>query len=371
MRCTLNIEVAVERFAAFAELAWMERRPELAALCEAARAAGGRLTPDGVRAVLPGVSEPGAKNVIGWCRALRLFDEGGALTALGDDVAKTGEAPVPEQGVFDFWTVRHPLLGSRALHVERITATQDGRFDAMTAITQTPELGVVYRSCVDPRDRFMVRVICPGGSVVGMVRPTVARCRVAWTLDFTAGTERFTLTGTIDGDGAPRPIRHEAESGGDDLEAVLASWARGPLAVFGRWDSQGRRLAVPFADLAVDAQDRFQKALSLDHAEVPGRGTWKNVQIDGVPIGPATAEDAARWSMARLDRRLAEGFRYRTHDDVAALFASITRATPLEAHAPALPASKALLDRHAATPAILWSLAAPADLFPTQIEVLR
>ena len=105
MRCTLNIEVAVERFAAFAELAWMERRPELAALCEAARAAGGRLTPDGVRAVLPGVSEPGAKNVIGWCRALRLFDEGGALTALGDDVAKTGEAPVPEQGVFDFWTV--------------------------------------------------------------------------------------------------------------------------------------------------------------------------------------------------------------------------------------------------------------------------
>ena len=365
MKCVLSDDIRVDRFAAFAELAWLESRPELGALCRAAREAGRRVSTEVVQAALPGVSTAGAKNVVAWCNTLALCDASGGLTELGDKVADGDEAPVPEQGVFDFWTVSHPLLGQRALHVDRITAANDGRFENITAIGSPPTKGVVFRSSVDPRNRFLVRAFLPeGGAPTGHRGSTTAHCRVRWTMDFDAGREHFTLDGAIDGKEAPRSIRHEAEQGVVDLAAVLLTWARGPMAAFGRWDAALRRLAVPFDGLTADVQERFQKSLTLPAVEVSGRGSWKSVTLEEVPIGPATAADATRWAMARLDRRLREGRRYRTRGDVRTLFDSLVWATPLEAHEPALSSHDQMLAQYATAPEVFWGLAAPMDLAP-------
>ena len=44
MRCELTTQIPVSRVAVFAEMAWMERRPELGLLCRAARAQDNRIT---------------------------------------------------------------------------------------------------------------------------------------------------------------------------------------------------------------------------------------------------------------------------------------------------------------------------------------
>jgi len=224
----------------------------------------------------------------------------------------------------------------------------------------------VFRSSVDPGSRFVVRELLPANVVAsGQKRQTDARCRVRWTMDFDMGHERFELDGAIDGNhGANRPIRHEPEHDGIDLEAVLRSWARGPLAASGRWDESQRRLAVRFDGLTAEEQEGFQKSVTLPMVEVAGRGAWKNVTLEGVAIGPANTADATRWAMARLDRRLRGERRYRTRGDVLALFTSLTETTALESHAPSLAPHEQLLGTYATTPAVFWSLAAPADLDP-------
>lgn len=369
MKCTLSDDLRVERSAVLAELAWFERRPELGALCRAALDAGRRISPEVVQTALPGLSNAGARNVVVWCATLALCDANGGLTALGERVAQSDEAPVPEQGVFDLWTISHPLLGPRALHVDRLTAARDGRFESIAPMASPPATSTVFASCVDPRHRFVVRAWLPeGASAKGHPLPTTARCRVRWAMDFDSGRERFTLDGAIDGDGVSRPIRHEGEESGVDLEAVLDSWARGPMAAMGRWDAAKRRLAVSFTGLSSTVQEEFQMNVTLPEVEVTGRGRWRNVTLEQVPVGPATPSDAARWATARLDRRLREGRRYRTRGDVRALFGSLVQATPLEAHAPELPAHDALLADYATTPEVFWGLAAPTDLAPSALD---
>lgn len=374
MRCVLTANVPVERFAACAEFAWLERRPELGALCRAARDAGQRISAEVVTTTLPGVTEAGAKNVVAWCRGLALCDANGALTQVGETVADCDEAPVPEQGTFDLWFVSHPLLGARALHAERITSKQDGRFDEIVPLPTPPTRATVFRSSVEPASRFVVRAWLPANpGPSGQRRHTDARCRVRWTMDFATGREQFALDGVIDGPrGAGRPIRHEAERADVDLESVLRAWALGPLATFGRWDHAQRRLAVRFDALTVDEQEGFAKNLQLAEVEVDGRGTWKNVPLENVPIGPISADDAARWASARLDRHLRRERRYRTRGDVRTLFASVTEGTPLAAHRPALATHDDLLSTYAPTPAVFWGLAASADLAPDSlVEVMQ
>ena len=53
MRCVLTTEIPVSRVAVFAEMAWMERRPELGLLCRTAREHGNRITTAVVQSALP------------------------------------------------------------------------------------------------------------------------------------------------------------------------------------------------------------------------------------------------------------------------------------------------------------------------------
>lgn len=369
MRCVLSETLPVERYAAFAEIAWIERRPELGALCLAAQAAGRRITTAIVETALPGVTTAGAKNIIAWCATLGLCDSQGALTRRGDDAAEKSDAPVPEQGVFDLWVISHPLLGRRALHADRIVSKFDGRFESITPLKTTPVRGRVLPSAVEPNRRFEVRALLPNDDApVGLLGETDARCEIRWTMDFAAKREQWTLSGSLDGESrAPRFIKHEPEQAGEDLDRVLNAWAQGPLAAFGRWQPESRRLARTFEGLSVDEQERFTQKLTMPEVEVSGRGRWKNVTLEDVPIGPATLEDATHWATARLDRRLRAKPQYRTRDEVRRLFADLTDSTPLEAQRPMLCSHDELLKQYVAEPDVFWSLAASVDLAPTPL----
>lgn len=151
MRAVLTSKIPVHLVEVFAEMAWMERRPELGLLCRAARQDGNRIGPPVVQSALPGLSDTGAKNVIAWCRFLGLCDAGGAVTALGEQVAQRDEAPVPEQGVYGLWLANHPVIGRRVLAVERLSSSRAHRNEQMKPLDVAPELGTVFRSVVAPR----------------------------------------------------------------------------------------------------------------------------------------------------------------------------------------------------------------------------
>lgn len=370
MRCVLTTEIPVSRVAVFAEMAWMERLPELGLLCRAAREHGNRITTAVVQSALPGLPDAGANNVIAWCKMLGLCDPRGALTALAEDVADADEAPVPEQGVYGLWLAQHPVLGRRVLAVERLASNRDQRFESVEPLAVDLDRGKVFRSVLDGKERFMVRDLPTNhGQPGALIRDTDATCRLRWTLDFDQARNQWQLDGLIEapqgnGKHVLRPMQHEPESDGLDLWNLASTWATGPLSAFGRWHAGERRLAVAFDRLTEGELDTFRKTLVLRRVEIPGKGDYENVTLEDVPVKPATEKDAQRWAMARFDRHLSAKPGYRSRAEVREQFAQLTEDTPLETFAPTLPSHDDLLTQAIKDPERFWSLAAPVDLSP-------
>jgi hypothetical protein len=378
MRAVLISHIPVARIAVFAELAWLQRRPELGLLCRAAREHGNRLSVAGVQSALPGLSDAGAVNVLAWCRVLALCDEQGGLTTLGADVAERDEAPVPEQGVYGLWLAEHPVIGQRVLSVERLASNRDPRFESITALPIQPELGTVFRSVVDPKERFQVRSLPSNHGQVGCVLgASQANCRLRWMIDFDAGRDQWQLDGMVEkpmggGKHAMVPMQHEPESERLDLWSLIKGWSTGSLRQFGRWLVDEKRLAVSFDELSGAEQDTFLKSLRLRRVEVPGKGSYDDVLLEDVPVGPASADDAQKWATARFERQMSAHPSYRSRSQVRALFTEVTEHTPLERFSPALPAHDALTGLHLDAPTSnvdrFWSLVAPVDLAPNPVS---
>ncbi len=370
MKAILTAAIPVDRIDAFAEMAWMERRPELGLVCRAARANGGRLSRATVQSVLPGLGDAGADNVVSWCAMLGLCDRHGGLTQLGEGVADKDEAPVPEQGAYRLWLGEHPVLGRRILNIERLSATRDPRFDDIVPIPVEPEPDVVFTSLGDPNQRFIFRGFPAKHGERGCLRgATKATCRLRWSLDFDSNSDAWQLDGTMETPHGFKPVQHHAETAGLDLWSLATAWGGGPLASFGRWHQKDRRLAVAFSSVSEVEQDSFLKTVKLKSVEVPGKGTYSDVTLEDVPVGPAAAADAQRWAMACFDRELGRDTRYRSRADVRRLFADLTEGTPLERFNPTLPAHDELVATmaKAPTPQVFWSLAAPVDLSPRPV----
>lgn len=369
MRILLSTEIPVTRVATFAEMAWLEHRPELGLLCRSARDHDRRITVAIVQAALPGLADAGANNVLAWCRMLGLCDGGGGLTALGEEVAEHDEAPVPEQGVYGLWLVEHPVVGRRALAAERLASSRDQRFESIEAIALEVELGTVFRSVVDQKERFLIRELRSKHGPQAAIRgATNARCRLRWTLDFTAARDEWQLDGTIDvrqGNGKyeMRGIQHEPES--DDLDLWRTMDVIAPsVRQFGEWDSARRLLAVSAESLDDGEVRSFRRAFTVPGLELPGKGKYEEAKFENVPIGPRTAIDAQAWAMARFERDLGEKPAYRSRAEVRTRFAELTEDTPLEAFGVTLPSHDELLRRAGADRARFWALAAAVDLAP-------
>ena len=373
MRAELTVRIHVEKFAAFAELAWLERRPELGLLCRAAVEADTPITAALVQSVLPGVSDAGARNIQRWAAYLGLCDRRGGLTGLGERVAMTDEAPLPEQGVYAMWAATHPLLGRRVLHARRLTSTRDQRFEEIVPLPFEPDQGVAFQSLKDPARRFIVRDLRPNHGQAGCIRRGCDSDLVLrWTWELVdSASERWELDGRLDTGQLPDPVQHAAESANADVWALFASLAERELRDIGAWGRRDRALAVSFSDLDAGAVETFRTSARLERVEVRGYDRFDQVDIKEIPIEPASDLDAQEWAVARLATKLGE-VGYRTREDVRRLWAERVEDTPLEPFRPALPAHNEMLKAAANDPAAFWSLAAPVDLSPAPVpdEVL-
>lgn len=374
MKIELEVEIPVERFAVPAELAFLERRPELGILCRAARAAGGRITEERIAELLPGLRQGGVRNILAGCRHLGLCDDAHTLTSFGLEAAESDEVPVPEQGVYDLWVAVHPLLGRRILHAERRGPQRGDPFLPEDTLPIVPEREQLFTSVIEPKLRLVLREFPHDHAQLRCKRwPAPTPLTLHWTWDMDASQDRWTLRGHLDAGTARSRVEdevdHRAESAGIDVWTLFAELAGNCLAA-GTWDRQQRRLAVSDAGLTADEQDSFCKRWDLAGAELARYGRFQRVRLDAVPIGPATAADAARWARARFDRQLDGGTQalgYQTRVNVVGQWAGLVLDTPLAAFAPPVPAHEELL-RAAARPALFWSLAAPVDLAPVEVE---
>lgn len=373
MRAVLSADIHVVRVAVFAEMAWLERRPELGVLCRAARKNGGRILAAAVQSVVPGLGDAGARNILAWCAMLGLCDTQGGLTALGEDVAERDEAPVPEQGVYDLWLAQHPVFGRRIFSIKRLASNREPRFESIAALPVEPDRDVVFRSVVDPQQRYLLRDLPSNHGQTGCMHgQTSATCRLHWTLDFAAGKDQWQLDGSIESpQGGMKPIQHTPESDGLDLNGLATTWGAGPLAAFGRWQAAECRLAIALKELTDAEQDAFLKTLHLNEVKVSGRGSYSDVKLEDVPIGPLSDDEAQRWALARITRHLVRKLAYRSRSEVRRLFAEMVEGTPLERFGPVLPAHESLIagTLHTQMPAVFWSLAAPVDLAPRPVTL--
>lgn len=367
MRAVLTTELTVRCTAVFAEMAWMQRRPELGMLCRAALAQGSRLDPSTVARLLPGVTDAGAANLLRGCALLGLCDRQGVLTVLASEVAQHDEVPVPEQGVFALWWVEHLLFGARALGARRLPSEHGPRIDEVTALSMPDLRGPVFSSVVDPTERFVVRSLPSTADARYEVhRPTAARCTLRWTLDFEKGADAWELVGQMEDpgarDGALVPLRPTPTSRGADLGAVLAAWADGPLASIGRWSATTARLAMPLGSLTLDECETFRVRRSFSNVAVPGCGSFARLELQDLPVEPVSKMEAQRWSERRLSRWFASNSGYCRRGDLIRTFRTLVDETPLAPFAPSLPAHETLLAEALQTPTRYWSLAAPVDL---------
>lgn len=369
MRTVLTKELPVERLAVFAEMARLERRPELQLLCLQARAANGRLTTAAVQAVLPGLSDVGCQNVVAACQSLRLCDSGGSLTALGESVADSGDAPVPEQGVYDLWLTAHPLLGQRLLHAERLAATRDHHADAMQPLPIAPDRDVTFVSAVDSQQRMIVRDLPTNhGRPCCLRAASRSHGRLTWRLDFAAYTTAWQFDGQIEGDHLARPAHLSPQDHHIDLRALANHWGSGPLQAHGRWSPADQCLAVAVGTVTAEEQDLFQKTIDLPAVEVPGVDTFADVTLEAISIGPQTLSDAKVWAKGRLLRALHQRPDARSRGAIRALFGDLVEDTPLRRWDPELPSHTDLMAAAAANTALWWSLRAAVDLAPQPVR---
>jgi len=372
MKVELTAEIPVVRYAAFAELAWLERRPELGLLCSTATDADGRITTDLVQSVLPGTSDPAARNIARWCEYLGLCDQHGSLTALGHDAAATGLTPVPEQGVYELWVAEHPLLlGARILHALRLASTPDQRFD-IWPVPVKPDVRVTFQSVIDPAKRVTMRDFMSNHGGDGCLRwnGTTSRLRVHWRWDLSADSaaNMWTLEGRLDiGKEGGRDVQHEGESASVNLWSLFAGLADQSMDRQGRWDRADRRFAVSFEGLTEEQIESFSIDIELTQAAVAGFGNFTSVRIEELPLKPSSRKDAQAWALTRLHHRLRDGTTYRSREDVRRLWALLVEGTPLQPYESELPSHKHLLAGATDNPTVYWSLAAPVDLCPEAV----
>lgn len=370
MKCVLIRDVNVERWSVFAELQWMERRPELGVLCRAALQQG-RFSPALVELVLPGVSRRGAENLIAWCTMLGLCDRTGTLSSIAEMTAKTDQAPVPEQGVFDLWIVEHPLFDRRVLHAERVTTHQEVNAEQLETLQLDGLRRRWFRSVIDPDACFSFVGWPAHHQHASCVRQrTESRCSVRWTFNWeppAASHNQWQLEGYLDGRGrVVRRFEHEPETIALQLASVLESWAIEPLSRLGRWRTELSRLAVSFDSTDEAQQESFVRELELENVSVANRGSFDKAQIEQLPIGPGTPMDAQRWAMARLRRAIVNMPKYRDRSDVELLFGTQTNGTPLEPFFLRPPPQTDVLRELEDVPEAFWSVAAPADLISAE-----
>jgi hypothetical protein len=335
MRADLRGPVDLWEFALFAELATWQKRPELQALCAAARRSG-NLSDDEIDEVLPGLSPRARSNLGRHIQFLQLIDSQGTLTTQGERCASTGEAPAMEQGAYELLVASHPLFGCYVLDFKRTAVDGfDRKFDDLEPLPRwlVPDHGRVYTSVFEGSTRFSIAAFpSPKGSDAVGRTWELAPAKLHWEIDLVTGANEWTLEGTVGTGDHAREFRSEPESVSPaDLVGLFGKWEP-------RWDAKTGRVAISY-DGKADSSGResFVREFVYPQVSIGKFGEFHDVGVHDVPVGPATDDDARTWATAIVVARTEAAGAYVAPEKWRSDWADAVVGTPLAGRAGSAP----------------------------------
>ena len=362
MKVILSKNVDLEQFAVFAELGWLERRSELGMVCRGAEKTGrNRIDYELLVSIIPDVSEMTAQNIISWCKMLKLCDRDGYLLTLGVEVAKSDLVPVPEQGVYDFWMINHPLTRKQLLHAARHSSGSNLHGNALNIPDHfAHRFDEIFHSCVSKNKSFIVRDLTSNSEKSKMVFIGRRKCSLGWIFDFDQGSNSWSLSGNT----SKGSLSCNAEEPDVDIWSIMAHWGHDILRFLGEWNQAKRQLEISFRkDFSEQEREHFKMDFESKTLNVHGYGDFDSASFQKVPIMPRTGSDAQKWANARLERVLSKEIIYRSREQVEELFTSLVVDTPLEEKNPFVPSHEELTEKRLTKqPEVFWSLMVPSDL---------
>lgn len=356
MKTRLNARFTLKSVYVSAELGVEQRRPDLAMLC---RATTDTLTPALVLQRVPTLDQGGAERIVSVCRQLGLVDDTARLTDAGRRCARDGTALIPESGLYALVVGKHPSVGCQLFGFARVAGHWNDR--------RTDDLMLVRDHLDDftPTDRHtdlfhegrqfaLRRLHAPAGDT--------ARCRVVedvgeghfeWELDLATGQNTQRIAVKTHGAWAPESREDPRRTTGQvtrTLAPVDGAFVRGLFASWDpKWSTDDGFVRVR-DDGTSPAEETFRRTRRYTGVPVQGRGTFQNVDVADVPIGPESAAAAEGWARRLHRERLSQTHGYLSLGAVEQLFDETITGTPLEAFGPTLPEIDVLIDSLAADP---------------------
>ena len=364
MKAELETDVEIRDIAVFAELAVWEKRPDLRILCVAAQDRGA-LDEEAIDTVLPGLSPRARKNLCRHLSYLRLVGPDGALTDLGRLCASSGEAPAWEQGVYRLLVASHPLFYSHVL--DFIRAPRDG-FDSDFGRRESlpsrlrPNRDRVFASVFERSRRFSIAGFPAkkGQDPVCRSEETITG-KLRWNIDLADGCNEWMIEGQVSerwrkGGGEFRSVPESVES--DELSELFVDWEP-------QWNKKVRRLLMKYdGKITEDGRESFLRSRQYGQKQVRGFGSFDEVVVRDIPVGPATKKDARIWATAILVARSEAGDGYMAPDAWRSGWAAAIEDTPFAGRAGDAPDPARLSEVNSRPLATRtrWLLAAGADL---------
>lgn len=356
MKTTMTARIEVRRVSTHARVQHTTARADLQALCVAASAAP--LDAGRAAALWPELGARGAATLVKALRRMGLLGREGALTAAGVRCRDTAQVVVVEEGQHHLWVAEHPILGRRALHVERIGDRDDAVRDEdvvalPAAVCDAEPARSVLTDAVLAVERIGPGDLAPAGRITPQSAATLTV-----DVDFVADRATWTLAGALHGAAAGQDFRTAPARLDLDTQALYARWEPD-------WSVERGRLLMDFDD--DPSEPPFVRDWTYDPVTLPGGGTYHDVTVRGVPVGPSDATQAARWALALWARRVAALDGPTRGAPLARGYAALVADTPVAA-VPAPPLGDLLdrLRRDGARDAF-WRVAAPHDLNPTEV----
>lgn len=357
MKTTLSAEAELFEVQAFAEIAVWEARPDLQRLCGAA--ASGALGDREIDSVLPGLSPTARKNLLRSLTELRVVNERRQLTAIGRRCATSGQAPAWEMGVYRLLVAYHRVTGSCLLACRPAEGeARDRDFDSLEDVPSwlVIDPDEVWASALGETMRFSVRLVA-GRSPKPRCRVLeLPPCRLLWELDPETGRNSWRLEGEV-GE-PPKSFRSEPRVVPENkLAGSFARWEP-------RWNRTSRRVELPYDGARPKGQDDFKRALKYRKVQLADYGSFQDVVVQDIPVGPSTDAEAREWALALATARVGAADQYVTGLRWAAEWERCVKGTPLEQAAGTVPAPTSLRSTgRVVVPArARWLLSAPAHL---------
>lgn len=361
MKATLDSEVEIWDIAVFAELAVWESRPDLQLLCRKVREHG-ELDEDVVDEVLPGLSSRGRKNLVRHLGYVQLTDRDGRLTGLGNRCADTGQAPAWEQGAYHLLVAAHPLFSCHVLDYKR---TVNDPFDRDYDLKPLPgwmtvPRDQVFTSALDQSRRFSIAAFPAGKGQDPLCRGwEMEPAKLTWEIDLVTGANQWAIEGNVGSKEEPRAFRSAPESADPaELAGLYAKWES-------RWDLRSSRVLMAYdGRVGPGGREAFVRAWKYKSVQVGQFGTYENVVVRDVPVGPKTDADAAMWATAILVARAEAVGAYVAPAGWEREWRAATDGTPLAGRAGTAPDPRAVesVNGSSVAPRTRWLLSAGADL---------